>query len=279
MGFLKDIAKGGLGIVGGILGADASGDAAESSSKAAMAGVAENRRQFDTVLNLQSPAINTGNAARSLLASILGLDVAGSTYSPGASTPKAPAPTGLNGVPGMLVELLEKSGRIDRKTTQPVGNAPLTFNNPASSPMSAGDITARLEAYPGYQFAVQQATQAAQGLGSATGSLGGNVVSGLAERVGGGIAMPTFENYLNRLAGLSGGAQTATNSASGAAMNTGALVANGLQNAGDSRAAGILGQTNSIGGILSGIGQVIGNHQKSPYEIYTGNPYGNVPRP
>lgn len=245
-------------IVGGLLGGDASKDAAQASSNASIAGVNENRRQFDTVLNLQAPAINTGNQARSLLASIMGLEVPGSTYSPGAMSAGQPqaAPQ------GWTHPLRRRSPPAAQAPTAPA-NDPLTFTTPASSPMSAEDIQSRLESFPGYQFAVQQATKAAQAMGSATGSLGGNVVSALADRVGGGIAMPTFQNYLNQLQSLSGGAQTATNVASQGALQTGGLVAQGLQNAGDARASGIMGQAGSqigtIGGILGGIGQAMGN--------------------
>lgn len=269
-------------VLGGILGSNATEDAADTAAAASRAGVAENRRQFDTVLNLQAPAINTGNAARSLLASIMGLDVAGSTYSPGGTTAgttgTTPTSSGNRPPPGFSSWSIQDQARWarenERKNTQPVnptapGNTPLTFTNPASKAMTGDEIQQRLEAFPGYKFAVEQAQKSAQALGSASGSLGGNVISALGERVGGQIAPSVFNDYLNRLSGLSGGAQTASSAASNAAIQTGGMVAQGLQNAGDARASGILGQANTqigtIGGILGGIGQYMGNQSSVPY--------------
>lgn len=273
------VAAGGS-VLGGILGNRASERAADSAANASIAGVNENKRQFDTVLGLQAPAINTGNAARSLLASILGLDVPGSSFTAGGNG-VAPGAPGGNGVPTPTTpdRAQSHSRRIlhvplptpasTASQTTPTGT---TFTSPASSALNPDEIMARLEALPGYKFAVDQATKSAGALGSATGSLGGNVTSALADRVSQGIAMPTFENYLNRLAGLSGGAQTASNSASDAAITTGGLVGRGLENAGDSRASGILGQAGTqigtLQGILGALGSANGGGGRSPHDTW-----------
>lgn len=221
MGLLGDV----LGsVTGGLIGTDASSDAAKMSAKGAEAGIAEQRRQFDTTLQLQAPTINTGNAARSLLASIMGLSVPGSEFSVGGTTTNGATTGGT------------------------------TFTNPASSPMAADEITKRLEAFPGYKFAVDQARKNTLATASALGSGGGNVLSAISDRTAQGIAMPTFENYLNRLGTLSGSGQTANNTASQAALTTGQNVAAGLQGAADARASGILGRAQNIGGFLSSLG-------------------------
>ena len=123
--------------------------------------------------------------------------------------------------------------------------------------MGADEITKRLEAFPGYQFAVDQARKNTLATASALGSGGGNVLSAISDRTAQGIAMPTFENYLNRLGGLSGSGQNASNAAGSAAMGTGQSVAAGLQSAADSRASGILGRNASIGSALSSIGGMV----------------------
>lgn len=255
MGFLSDIVG---SVTGGLLGTDATSDAAKVSADASRAGVAETRRQFDTVLNLQAPQINTGNAARSMLASILGITQPGYTYTPGmpagqvqnVAQPQQPMRQGLFGLP-------------IRRNTQPVQpvqnqNSQLTFTTPASAPINGEALQQMLEQFPGYKFAVDQATKSAQALGSASGSLGGNVITALGERVGGGIALPVFNQYLDRLAGLAGGGAAAGNAASGAALQTGQNVAQGLQAAGDARASGILGRNQNIGNAVSTIGSFLG---------------------
>lgn len=247
MGFLSDIAG---SLTGGLIGTDAASDAAKASAKGAEAGIAEQRRQFDTTLQLQAPMINTGNAARSLLASIMGLNVPGSEFTVGGTTTTTyPAPTsgparGRRGIPYQ-----------GQPTTTTTGGT--TFTNPAASPMGADEITKRLEAFPGYQFAVDQARKNTLATASALGSGGGNVLSAISDRTAQGIAMPAFENYLNRLGGLSGSGQNASNAAGAAAMNTGQNVAAGLQAAADSRASGILGRNASIGSALSSIGGMV----------------------
>ncbi len=228
-------------IVSSILGSNASGSAADASSEAALQGIAENRRQFDTTLQLQAPMINTGNSARSLLASIMGLSVPGSEFNVGGTTTNGVTTGGTN------------------------------FTSPASSPMAADEITKRLEAFPGYQFAVDQARKNTLATASALGSGGGNVLSAISDRTAQGIAMPTFENYLNRLGGLSGSGQTASTVAGQAALNTGVNVANGLQNAGDARASGIIGQTGSVIGGIGGVLDALG--RKTPG---TGGTVGNA---
>jgi hypothetical protein len=247
MGFLSDVAG---SLTGGLIGTDAASDAAKTSAKGAEAGIAEQRRQFDTTLQLQAPMINTGNAARSLLASIMGLDVAGSEFTVGGTTKTTyPQPTGgINRFMGRPVNQ-------GQPTTTTTGGT--TFTNPAASPMGADEITKRLEAFPGYQFAVDQARKNTLATASALGSGGGNVLTAISDRTAQGIAMPTFENYLNRLGGLSGSGQNASNAAGTAALNTGQNVAAGLQNAADSRASGILGRNQSIGSALSSIGGMV----------------------
>lgn len=255
-------------VVGGLLGAVGSDKAADASRDGAMAGVAENRRQFDTTLNLQAPAINTGNVARSTLASILGLTVPGSTYTAGGTGGSTGGATGQQ-----YVVVGGRKVPVRGDAVASTGAGGVTFNNPGSAPISGDGLQQMLEQFPGYKFAVDQATKSAQALGSATGSLGGNVVSGLAERVGGGIALPVFNSYLDRLEGLSGGGSNASNAASVAALNTGNNVAAGLNNAGDARASGILGQTSSIGGILGGLGKAYENSRTTTPGSSNGIPY------
>lgn len=247
MGILGDITG---SLTGGLIGTDASSDAAKASANASEAGIAEQRRQFDTILGLQSPSINAGNAAQSMLASILGLNLPPSSFTVGGTTPP---PTG--GLSTM------RPGSINPSTASGSNAPPAgtvgghTFTSPGSSPMSGADIQKLLESFPGYQFAVNEALKNAGAYASATGSkLGGNVLSALADRTAGGIAMPTFNSYLDRLSAMSVGGQSSSGLASNAAMNTGASIAQGMQNAGDARASGILGRNASIGGALKAFG-------------------------
>ena len=243
----------GSAVTGGsaLLGAFGSKKGADASVAGAQDAIAEQRRQFDTALALQMPVINTGNVARSQLASILGLTVPGDTTMPGASS------GGVND----LINVLQGANRpfgnvflnrnLERLKTQTPAAAPA----PAATPMSNDQVMDMISKYPGFQFAVDQARKASVAQASATGSspISGNVLTALQGDIAGRVAMPAFSDYTNRLASLAGAAQTASGQAGIMAQNTGANVGNLLQNAGDSRASGILGVTNSVLGGLGGI--------------------------
>lgn len=105
---------------------------------------------------------------------------------------------------------------------------------------------------PGYQFQLQQGTQAAERSAAARGLLGsGNTLAALNE-YGQGLAGTTFNQHLNQLQGLAGIGQGATNATSNAAMQTGANVSNNMMQAGNARASGIQGQYAGINNALQG---------------------------
>lgn len=338
------VVAGGSAVVGGLTSAESAKNAAAASAAGSQAGIDEQRRQFDTIMGLNQPAIQTGNTARAQLASLLGLDVPTSnnaygngnesfslnavgSNSPynfsishkllsnmGINVPEPPHTKALKflgiggtkkrdkpyGAQATVDEELQKfKDHPDQYDTHGELQAYLSATRPGAQqqmleairnaglsvfaeqpkpvagqpggPMSAEDVTKRLESLPGYQFAVNQARQGAGALGSATGSLGGNVLTALGDRIAGGIAAPTFENYLNRLSSLAGSAQTADSNVGNAAYNTGVGVANGLANIGDSRASGILGQQNSMNGVLEGLG--------GAFSGYMANRRNNQPAP
>lgn len=307
------VIAGGAAIGGSLISANASNKAANTSAAGSQAGINEQRRQFNTVLGLNQPSINTGNAARSLLASLLGIDqpaysfsldangnMIGGTPSGGGASSGSGFSSDLGGmlarkvgVPypagGLISKLPDPGGKLlgglfgglfghKKKHAAPVPASPaFTFNQPASSAASGDEIAARLESYPGYKFAVEQARKQALAAGSAMGSAGGNVLSALSADTAGRISMPVFQDYLNRLAGLSGTAQTAAGGVGNAALNTGGNIADLLQNRGDARASGILGQTGSLLGGLEGVLGAYGRYKAGQQPSWGGPGTGPGP--
>jgi hypothetical protein len=306
------LALGGASLLSGFLGADKAADAAE---KGAANAIAEQRRQFDTVLGLQMPAIQTGNVARSQLASILGLQTAGTTgYNPinplqgfniaggggslGGRVETKNRPIAQSDLQRLLDTVkanptaYDEQGEIQALISRNRPGAQAQIANalvqnklgyfadpqPAAAgqpggPMSGDQVQQMIANYPGFQFAVDQARRASTAQASATGSgpISGNVLTALQTDIAGRVAMPAFNDYLNRLAGLSGGGQVASGTASSAAQNTGANVSNLLQSQGDSRASGILGQTGAILGGLGGLGEILGRRGTNPVGGYDFN--------
>lgn len=100
-------------------------------------------------------------------------------------------------------------------------------------------------ASPDYQFALQQGMQGVQNSAAARGGLySGNALRAITD-YGQGMASQQLGNYANRLAGIAGVGQTATNQLTGASQNYANNVGNLLVGQGNARASGIVGQGNA----------------------------------
>jgi len=142
-----------------------------------------------------------------------------------------------------------------------IASAFANLHAPASRAVPPGQLDNRLQATPGYQFAKNEAVDSIMGNASALGlRQSGANIQNIASAVGNQVALPAYQDYMNRLGSLSG-AGTSTSLAQtigNLATTSGALNANLMQNAGDAKAAGALGQAgawqNTIGGLSSILG-------------------------
>jgi len=108
---------------------------------------------------------------------------------------------------------------------------------------------------PGYQFALQQGTDAVQSGAAARGGLySGAAMTGL-NNYAQGMANQEYGNYLNRLQGIGANGQNAAGMQATAAQNSANAIGNSLQNTGNAQAAGAIAQGNAWNGA---IGNVIG---------------------
>lgn len=122
-----------------------------------------------------------------------------------------------------------------------------------------GTFQSQFTETPGYEFAVQQGEEGVLNNLAALGQRGsGSALKALTEfRTG--LANQTYDNYLNRLSGISTGGQTQVNTTNAlGAQNAGmtgnilANMGNTIQNAGAARASGYVGGANAWGNALSG---------------------------
>ena len=163
--------------IGGAYGAHQSGKAAEKAAagqlKGAEASAYEQGRQFDTSTQLNLPSVNTGNAARSRLASLLGLSVGG-----GGQTQIG----------------------VD------VNGDPVYMENPSSSAATPDSIMQLIEATPGYQFMMKEGVgntmQNARALGMGQ---SGEAIKSVSDYAGKSMAGGAYADYANRLANLASG--------------------------------------------------------------------------
>lgn len=157
-------------------------------------------------------------------------------------------------------------------TTSVLGTSPLTTFGTAPNIFTPG-ITQAIQGSPGYQFQLQQGTQAIDQSGAGrTGALSGNTLKAL-NQYGQGVAGTNFMDYLrnlqsswgqnvgaqsgyqqqlyNMLSGLSGAGQNAAVQQGGFA--TAGAGPNLLAGLGTTQAAGTLGGASALSGGLSGL--------------------------
>ena len=119
---------------------------------------------------------------------------------------------------------------------------------------------------PGYQFTLQQGTNAVNNSAAAKGGLlSGAAAKGLANYTT-GLANQTYGDAFNRymqnrqqgyneLSGIANLGQSATQNVNNAALNVGNLQAQNTIGAGNAQAAGIMGLANGLSGSMSNLGQ------------------------
>lgn len=147
---------------------------------------------------------------------------------------------------------------------QGIADAFSQLSAPGSTAVAPKDQLERVANTPGYQFALDQGNKAIMGNASALGLRQAGVT---AQDVGNftaqGIAFPAFQDYMNRLTGLAGGAQTAStglgNTVGQLGINNGQIQAQLAQNAGNAQAAGALGQAGQWQKAIGGIGSILGD--------------------
>lgn len=250
MAWIGGLIGGALSLFGGSQQADAASNAAQVQGDSSAAAVAESRRQFDLARQTQQDQYNqartdqqpfrdTGVAGNARLRQLLGLDAG---YSGG------------------------DSGSLTRR-------------------FSASDLQADPVYQSGLQFGLDRGTAGI----NARAIAGGNYDSGATLKAltqfgndyGSTKAADSYSRYIgdqsniyNRLAGVSGAGQTATNAVNAAGSNAanqitaaGANSSNNIGNlitgAGNAAAAGIVGGANAWGGALGGANNAINSYQNN----------------
>lgn len=115
---------------------------------------------------------------------------------------------------------------------------------------------------PGYQFRRDEGTRGIESsFAAGGGARSGNALAALAE-FNSGLASQEFGNYFNQLSSLAGTGQTATNqTAAYGAQHAGNAGRNALY-AGESRASGIIGQSNAVSQGINGLAGAYGYYRR-----------------
>jgi hypothetical protein len=212
-------------LANGILGSNAANKAAGQQVQAEDQALALQQQIYGTNKQNLTPYITTGTNALNNLSQLLGIGTQG-------------GPQGANPILAMLGLGPGGTGSIN----------PSTF-----------------QGSPGYQYQLQQGTQAVTNAAAPTGGLGGNALMQL-QQTGQGVANQNWNQYLSnasnawqQLLGNVGGLASTGLSAAGSLAGTGQNFANAagqnIVGAGNAGAAGTIGSANAIAGGLNGIGQ------------------------
>lgn len=263
MGISTGAAILGGSVISGVLGSKAAKKAAKVQAEAADQSVAESRRQFDTVLDLQRPAIETGNRARTALERLYGIGAPAAAAAPtsvGASTGRSVeyvnvGPFGLRvQVPAQASsrsQLPYNPALRENGVPQPVQSTPAASADPNDPENRYGGFYAS----PGYRFRLDQGSAALERSAAARGKLFSGQTGKALVEYGQGVASDEFGNYVRGLQSMAGLGQTAADNSSNAAIQTGRAIGDTLMtsagNRGSAYQAGAASINNAVQGGLT----------------------------
>jgi hypothetical protein len=119
---------------------------------------------------------------------------------------------------------------------------------------------------PGYQYMLDEGQNALAKYAAARGMrLSGSTLQRSQEHAT-GLANQEYSTHLNRLSGLAGTGQTATNTGIAAGQNYANAAGNALMQAGQARASGYMGVNNAIQGGISNLYSVYGMQQAGYFD-------------
>lgn len=258
--------------------ASAARDAGRTAAAGADAATEEQRRQFDTLLDLSASERGIGNSARNALARMLGLpEFSQEAYDQQQNVrsglnPDGSAITSLVGDTELPVEgrnvvhrgggtydvfygdkqvgTLVRGGRNGRflsngaEIPQPQKIQPISQPTAPPTTATASGVAgpnADFFASPDYNFRRTEGLRDIAGSYAARGGgRSGNALRALTE-FNSGLASQEFGNRFNRLAALAGAGQTANAQAGQGALTTGQLIGRNQVDAANARASGIAG--------------------------------------
>lgn len=292
------VASIGGSLISGAMASDASEDAANAQSQSSANSIAEQRRQYDLNRADQAQYMQTGNAANKKLAYLLGLGADdgggdGSKYTlddfKGYNQRAAPewyGTEGQNNDSNIQYQRYLNGEYDDQALVDRFGLRKLTPATPGSNSANGyGSLLKKFDANDlandavynsGLQFGLDQGTGAINARALAGGSYdSGATLKALtryANDYGSTKANESYNRYntsndaiYNKLAGVSGAGQTATNQVGSQGTSMAQNIGASMEGAGNARAAGIVGGSNAWGNAIGGISNAANNYGTSQW--------------
>jgi len=262
-------------VISGAMSSDSSDKASSAQAQSAEAGIGEQRRQFDITQANNAPFLQTGTAANRRLAQLLGI---GPSTSPGFDNPAVQAE-----YERLLGDTVNRVSSDPNAVAQQVAagwgspgptQTPVSGYGDLNRKFSASDLNADPVYQSGLKFGLDQGTGAINARATQAGGYdSGATIKALtryATDYGSTKANESYNRYTNdqnnvynRLAGVSGTGQVASNQIASAGQNMANNVSDLTTQAGNARAAGIVGGANAWQGAVGGVNQALGNYQNN----------------
>lgn len=250
-------------IFGGLFGgggddqSDAATKAADTQAAAAKYAADLEKQMFEETRGDYKPWLNTGTSAINFLGDLNGLNP-GSTSVPSATAPPA-STVGTGTLPAGIAALLQKYGisgvNVPGMTgaANPATTAAHATTSPASKYTPQQQAMQKFFTDPGYQFSVDQGTQAIDRSAAAKGRLFSGATGKALEQFGVGTANQEYGDWYNRIANLAGVGQSAAGSVAAAGQNYATQAGNAEQNAANARASGYINSANAKSNSMSNL--------------------------
>lgn len=273
-------------VVGGLIAANAASDASEAQVGASRDALGVTQAQYNQNRADNTPYRQTGVNALNRMLAAMGLPTQQQAPTLASNgLPQASAQQALdyqsirNGlqdkylIPGtgpqaeaeLRTQQYDEAGlaqaiqaEVSKRTA---ANAAATAQ-PAAAPAQPTDMASLMGMDPGYQFRQSEGAKGVERSAAARGGLFSGRAAKDLTRFNQGLASSEFGSAWNRLAGLAGIGQTATNNDMAQSTNFANSASNLITGSGNARASGYVGSANAIN---SGIGNGATQYQRAQY--------------
>lgn len=237
------VAVGGASLIGGLIGSDASKEAAAEQAAAANRALDISSNEFNTITGQESPFLQSGYGSLGELNYLLGIGAPGTAGRPGTG-----GLSGANGTPGAFM-----------------GTAPTAASSTAGnygSLLTPFNLSDWQQLSPAYNFQKQQGQQSVlNGVAAGQGAMSGAALKDLTD-YNQAEANTSFNNAFNqyqtqqgnifsRLSGIANLGQSAASNTAQSGVALAGQAAQSATNIGTAQAAGTIGSANAISGGLS----------------------------
>jgi len=238
------VAGGAASLIGGLIGSDASQEAAAQQAAAANRALDISSNEFNTITGQESPFLQSGYGALGQLNYLLGIGAPGTAGRPGTG-----GLSGANGTPGAFM-----------------GTAPTAASSTAGnygSLLKPFDLSDWQQLSPAYNFQKQQGQQSVlNGAAAGQGAMSGAALKDLTD-YNQAEANTSFNNAFNqyqtqqgnifsRLSGIANLGQSAASNTAQSGVALAGQAAQSATNIGSAQAAGTIGSASALAGGLNG---------------------------